>query len=456
MFNQKLATIAFVSTVSSVWCTVSFAQDNPTPPAPGGGTQGGGEPAGNTTTVPNSGGGQTTIVVQPPTQTTTTSTYTPYGPLPPQGYDPDKGLPSSSREAGTGGFDLPGAGATSTVRGGSGGSFNISGQSVSMPLFHNVRRGDTLWGLCDRYHQNPWAWPRVWSYNPQVENPHWIYPGDRIRLREGEEGKASQNLGGGFISRRSVVGQGTVFLRNLGYIEEGKRDVLGELTGSPDEMMLLTEGNDVYLKMSKDTDIRQGQEFTVFSPERTPEAGSARGDVINIKGTVKITGWDPKTKVARAKITESLDIMQRGDLIGPVGRRFDVVPPVTNQKEVWGQISGENNPRELIGQNQVIFVDKGSDDGLRPGNRLFVVRKGDPWVQGLGGGTAVGAVRMRYRLRTTDNEAQKKDGDVKSYPQEVIGEIRVLRTRPHSATCLVMQSDNELEAGDQVVARRGY
>jgi len=456
MFNQKLATIAFVSTVSSVWCTVSLAEDPP-PPAPAGGNQGGGEPAGNTTTVPNGGGGQTTIVVQPPTQTTTTtSTYTPFGALPPQGYDPDKGLSSSSREAGTGGFDLPGAGATSTVRGGSGGSFLISGQSVSTPMFHNVRRGDTLWSLCDRYHQNPWAWPRVWSYNPQIENPHWIYPGDRVRLREGEERQASQNLGGGFVNRRPVIGPGTVFLRNLGYIEEGKREVWGELSGSPDQNMLLTEGNEVYLKMSKDQDIRQGQEFTVFAAERTAEAGSARGEVINIKGTVKITGWDPKTKVARAQITESLDVLQRGDLIGPVGRRFDVVPPVRNQKEIWGQLSGENNPRELIGQNQVVFVDKGSDDGLRPGNRLFVVRKGDPWVQGLGMGTKAAASRVRYRLRTTDEQPQKQDNDTSKYPQEVIGEVRVLRTRPHSSTCLVTQSDYELEPGDTFVARRGY
>ena len=455
MLNHRLATIAFVSTVSSVWCTVALAQ-NDTPAPPAGGEAQGGEP-GTSTSVP--AGGQTTIVVQPPAVNTTqtTTTYTPFGPLPGPGYDPDKGLPSSSREAGTSGFDLPGAGSTPTVRGGGNSSFLISGQSVSTPMYHYVRRGDTLWDLCDRYVGNPWAWPRVWSYNPQIENPHWIYPGDRLRLREGQESQASQSLGNGFMSRRAVVGQGTVFLRNLGYIEEGKREVWGEVVGSPDDQMLLSEDNEVYVQMQgKDQDVRIGQELSVFSPERRPEAGSARGHVVEVKGTLKVTAWDPKTKVARAKVTESLDVMERGNLVGPLGRRFDVVPPVANRKEVWGKISGGLNPREVLGQYQVVFVDRGSEDGLRPGNRLFVIRKGDPWRKSVQLGKDMAAHRMRYQLYRAETEPVRNDADAESFPQEVVGEVRVLRTRPHSSTCLVTQSDYELEPGDAVVARRGY
>jgi hypothetical protein len=454
MFNHKLATIALLSTVGSVWCNICFAQDPaaPSPPSqPAGGSEATPAP-----TVP--AGGQTTIVVQPPaTTTTTTSTWTPYGPLPASGSDPDKGLPSSSREAGTSGFDLGGAGSTATVHGGSNSSYLISGQSVSVPLFHYVRRGDTLWDLCDHYYSNPWSWPRVWSYNPQVENPHWIYPGDRLRLREGEEGKASQSVtGGGFVARRGVVGEGTIFLRNRGYIEDGKREVWGELVGSPDDQMLLTEENDVYIQMNGDhTDVRIGQELQVFALERKPEAGSARGQVVDIKGTVKVTAWDAKTKIARAKVSESLDVMERGNLLGPVGRRFDVVPPAQNTKDVWAKVSGGLNPREILGQNQVVLIDKGMEEGLRPGNRLFAIRQGDPWRKSLQNGK-FSAHRMRYQLYKAEVDDAKDTGSGQNYPEEVIGEIRVLRARPHSSTCLVTQSIYELEPGDRVVARRGY
>jgi hypothetical protein len=343
------------------------------------------------------------------------------------------------------------------VHGGTNSSYLISGQSVSVPLFHYVRRGDTLWDLCDHYYSNPWSWPRVWSYNPQIENPHWIYPGDRVRLREGDEGRASQALtGGGFVARRNVVGEGTIFLRNLGYIEDGKREVWGDLVGSPDDQMLLTDQNEIFVRMKDDhADVRIGQELQVFSPERKPEAGSARGQVVDIKGTVKITSWDPKTKIARAQVTESLDVLERGDLLGPVGRRFDVVPPAQNTKDVWAKVSGGVNPREILGQNQVVLIDKGAEDGLRPGNRLFVIRKGDPWRKSIENGK-FSANRMRYQLYKAEVDEASNTGSAQNYPEQVIGEIRVLRSRPHSSTCLVTQSEYELEPGDSVVARRGY
>ena len=52
----------------------------------------------------------------------------------------------------------------------------------ALPELHVVRSGDTLWDICFYYFNNPWQWPKVWSYNPQITNPHWIYPGDLVRL----------------------------------------------------------------------------------------------------------------------------------------------------------------------------------------------------------------------------------------------------------------------------------
>ena len=47
---------------------------------------------------------------------------------------------------------------------------------------HSVTRGDTLWDLSQRYLGSPWYWPKVWSYNPEIANPHWIYPGNQVRF----------------------------------------------------------------------------------------------------------------------------------------------------------------------------------------------------------------------------------------------------------------------------------
>ncbi|HET9036384.1 MAG TPA: LysM peptidoglycan-binding domain-containing protein, partial [Myxococcaceae bacterium] len=53
---------------------------------------------------------------------------------------------------------------------------------------HTVEKGDTLWDLSSKYLGSPWYWPKVWSYNPQIANPHWIYPGNQVRFYPGNGG----------------------------------------------------------------------------------------------------------------------------------------------------------------------------------------------------------------------------------------------------------------------------
>jgi hypothetical protein len=66
-----------------------------------------------------------------------------------------------------------------------GGGVRISGHAREqlIPERYVVRSGDTLWDVTGRFYGNPWEWPRVWSYNPEITNPHWIYPLDQLRLR---------------------------------------------------------------------------------------------------------------------------------------------------------------------------------------------------------------------------------------------------------------------------------
>lgn len=387
----------------------------------------------------------------------------PFG-LPAPGTNVNAGLPSSSQptmdtNTPSDSFDLLPSAQGGTAYGSANGSAVLTGKSASVPATHTVKRGDTLWEICDQYFQNPWMWPKIWSYNPEVQNPHWIYPGDQLRLRVGGGPNTDLNAGavtlgsGGFVNRRPVVPANTIFLRDRGYVDDDTKDTWGEVGGSPDDQMLLSTGNEVYLEIEKGHDVSLGQELTVFRPLRNV----AKGQVVAILGTARVDKWDADKRIARAKIVESLDVIERGAKVGPVGRRFDVVPPKADAVDLWAQITASIYPHVLYGQNQVVFIDKGEKDGLVPGNRLFVVSKGDVWRRSLSQASEFAAARPTEDLgHDIEKSGARGRGSDKNYPEEVIGEIRVLRVRDHTATCLVTASTRELEPGTQVVARKGY
>lgn len=343
----------------------------------------------------------------------------------------------------------------------------FGGARRNLPEYHTVKKGDTLWDLSETYYGSPWAWPQVWSLNPQVENPHWIYPGDQLRTAKragtSDASPAEDNSagGGGFIGRARVVPAGTVFVRDQGYIGDPERDVWGEVAGSHEEQLLLSDGNTVYLLMKDGVDLRLGQRLTIFNeigdPPSVDEGRDPPGEIVKVYGTVRVDGWDRENRVAKAALIESIDVVERGFKVGPVGRRFDVVPPKPAEADVDARIITSLHPHVYFGTNQLVFIDKGSEDGLVSGNRLRALRRGDTWRQQLK--TADHHARMRLELGSPDvpePQTTPLPGDNDKFPDEVVGELTVLRTEEYSSICMVTSATRGLLSGERVVAVKGY
>jgi len=444
--GKVVAAFVALGTAAS-WTELATAQDAPA--APAGDAPAGGDPGG---AAPAPAPGPAAPAAVPPI----------YGGIQP----PAPGVPvgggnntESSAQPVTGDgedhFDNGGGSSAATVHGGKGGYAYLGPSTATLggnaPNIHTVRRGDTLWGICDNYFQNPYQWPRIWSYNPQLQNPHWIYPGDQIRLRSGNVAVSGPRNDTNIFDRRRNVLPDTIFLRDEGYVEDEAKENWGEITGAPEERIFLADNDEVYLHIAKDRDIKLGEELTVYRPTRA----LGTGQIVQIQGTVRIDDWDAQTRVARGRIVETLDTIERGARIGPVTRRFDVVPPVRNEADLSAQVIASVRLHAFFGQNQVIFIDKGADDGLKVGNRLFVMRRGDAWRQTLVTDTSARRIVVES-TSPAEMERVPRARDESKYPQEVTAELRVLSLHQHSATCLVTQSAHEIELGELAVARKGY
>ncbi len=379
----------------------------------------------------------------------TTVVQTPYGQ---QGAakDPNAHLGRGSQatsdiNASRDGFDLNRIeNQSANVKGGENGQYIVDGSNV--PQAHTVRRGDTLWAISGQYFRSSYAWPQVWSRNPQILNPHWIYPGDRVRLRD--ENKPL----------RGTSSPKIIHLRDVGWIDDPEKDAWGELVGAPGEHMMLADDQEAYVQLDEGRDVNIGDKLTIFRPVKTvKKKGESKGELVSVRGTVRIDRYNKNTGMAKVTIIESLDVVERGNLVGPVQRQFLTVPPVASDRNLEAAIISSLYPHEVFGDAQILFIDRGKKDGVYPGMRFFALERKDRWVESLKTTTDF----ARTRSRTDIDEMAQVDkiptgGPEEDYPDETYAEVRVLTVREGTAVCLVIAAKHEIERDAYLVARKGF
>lgn len=328
----------------------------------------------------------------------------------------------------------------------------ISGRARSLliPQTYTVRRGDTLWHVTGRFYGNPWEWPRVWSYNPEITNPHWIYPLDQLRLRPtgGEPLVEDDGDGDGGLQvvRRARAGvPGSVYLRQEGYLDEDALERAGIIVGSPEDHMLLAPYDQVYVEFDEDYEGEPRGELTIFREVPAEERRSEEeGTLVRIFGAVRVETYDAERRTARATIIEALDPIERGFRVAEMPRRFDMVPPRPADRDLETEVVATLRPQELLGAQQVVFVPVGREEGVAVGNRFFIVRSGDVWRDSLSAPPATAGATI------------EAPAEPEAYPAEIIAEGRVVDVRPNSATLLITRSVHEARVGDRAEMREGY
>ena len=307
-----------------------------------------------------------------------------------------------------------------------------------VPDYHTVIKGDTLWTMCQFYYGDPWAWPQLWAYNTEITNPHWIYPGDRVRMlglvksSSSEPGEEKVKM----LAHPRLISK-VMRLRQRGFVVDGELARSASVLGSLQERKMLTRHDEIYIKGAERFKPTLGKLFTIYRVDRVlkDREGKKVGHLVKILGTARIKRLT-RDKAATALVIEAYNEILRGDRVGPLRRTYKAVPLRAAEKDLEGRVIDNLPDIKALGEFQMVFIDRGKNHGVRLGNRFLVVRQGDG---------AESMIPEEY-----DDEAAQE------YPEETVAEISILDVSKKSSMGMVTRSIREIRTGDRVRMRRGY
>ena len=254
-----------------------------------------------------------------------------------------------------------------------------------------VVKGDTLWDISARFLRDPWLWPEVWYVNPQLANPHLIYPGDVLNLVY-VDGKPQIQVTRGHptvtlsprIREESLENAiPTIpldaieqFLTRAMVVDEGEMENSPYVVQSADEHVVTGAGDRVYVRGIENRDVTLFDVYKPGEPYIDPDTGEVLGYQALYAGTGPVQSFgDPAT----IKLTETTREVRVGDRLRPAERTNPVVRfqphavPTGTEGHIIAVIDGVSQ----IGQFNVVAMDLGAREGMEIGHVMRVFQQGD-------------------------------------------------------------------------------
>jgi hypothetical protein len=277
-----------------------------------------------------------------------------------------------------------------------------SGRSMSVPLAPNapdtyvVKKGDTLWDISGVFLKYPWYWPEIWYVNPQVQNPHWIYPGDVLRLIY-VDGKPRITVGtAGEVRlspqvRADPLAQAirTVpydilmnFVQRPSLLTKNQVDKGPYVVGFRSQHLVGSTANETYAKGLGNPPA--GAEFTVVHTGvalRDPDDGDLLGYLGHYAATTRVietTDLKHEEPLTHLAVVDNGREIRQGDKVFPAKSKFgdDLVMSVPSDRKLNGQVLAVADGLAVAGKYQVLAINRGKQHGLVPGNLVAIYARG--------------------------------------------------------------------------------
>jgi hypothetical protein len=309
-------------------------------------------------------------------------------------------------------------------------------------FYYTVKKGDTLWDLSQRFNDTPWQWPDLWRENDQITNPHWIYPGERIRLFRKSEQQRIQTpqkevpsiqpqaeTTPPAVEKAPEVYYLYTSMDQVGFIRKPAVQPDGVIFKALDDKKLISTDDTVYIRHpdsgTLSSNLSPGSRWTVYRTMKPADGIASETEIgtqhylLGVLEIVKNEG-----RFAIAKVIKSYRAIRIGDLLMPYEKQSPEINVVDSTSGIDGHIINSEDHNKLIGSLFVVFIDKGSRDNIVPG-QLYDVYSQETATIG------------------SKNESIALD-------PVVVGNLIVLRTEDTTSTCLVTEVNRKISPQEKI------
>ncbi len=317
-----------------------------------------------------------------------------------------------------------------------------------VPKRYTVKPGDTLWGISGMFLRDPWLWPEVWQANPQIENPHLIYPGDVISLVyvDGEPRLTLEREGHTDVPRdgRTVKLKPEVrvtqhetaidaipleavntFLARTRVVAPGVLEAAPYVLAGQEKRLMAGVGDDFYARGSLEDDVSFYGIFRKGDPYIDPDSEEVLGIKAEDIGSAQLKKQNDGISTFQA--TRSVKEIRVGDRLLPhEERRLDpTFFPAAPDSDISGELIGVEGGVTQVGTLDVVALNRGEREGLAIGDVLAIHKAGE---------------QIRDRV----------SGERIQLPSERAGVLMVFRTFQKMSFGLVLNAEQPLAVGDEV------
>ena len=307
-------------------------------------------------------------------------------------------------------------------------------------FYYTVKKGDTLWDISQRFNDTPWQWPDLWKENQQLPNPHWIYPGERIRLyRKGEkQGYDTQGKDVPAVTPQVEVSTPVSQppppvnfyysrMNRIGFIRKPPVQSLGVIFKSLEDKVLISADDTVYVRPPEQggtAAFSPGARFTVYrtlNPTEDRNAMETIGTQHYLLGVIEIT--QSEAQYAIAKVIEAFRTIHIEDQLMTFEAQAPEVQVVESTPGIEAKIINTEEHTKLVGSGMVAFIDKGEDDDIRPG-QIYSICNRETYKGSGGNSIALAPVKVGalivLRTEKTTSTVYVNDTKTKIQPGQLV------------------------------------